>query len=125
MEDLNPSAEVRLDADQLLVGEFQLIGSSEGITYKPRWGAASSTDLDASLSGQNVDTVIVCGCNFPNCPRTTVYVASEREYRIVLVPDATFGTYRKGQDELGDIGVAVKDAESASEWVIEGARLPD
>lgn len=59
----------------------------------------------------SVETILVCGCNFPNCPRTTIYEASERDFRIVLVPDATSGVYARGLDELRGIGVDVSDAD--------------
>ncbi|WP_356948361.1 cysteine hydrolase family protein [Mycolicibacterium fortuitum] len=36
-----------------------------------------------------VTTVAVAGCNLPNCPRATLFDASERDYRTVLVTDAT------------------------------------
>jgi nicotinamidase-related amidase len=45
-----------------------------------------------------VDTVLVCGCNFPNCPRTTIYEASAL-FQIVFVPDATSGAYERGLEE--------------------------
>jgi len=59
----------------------------------------------------------VCGCNFPNCPRTTVYEASERDFRVVFVPDATSGVYERGVRELENIGVAVKETDEAVEWI--------
>lgn len=31
----------------------------------------------------------MAGCNLPNCPRATLFDASERDYRTVLVTDAT------------------------------------
>ena len=41
------------------------------------------------LRTARVDTVVVAGCNLPNCPRATLFDASERDYRTVLVADAT------------------------------------
>lgn len=119
VEELKPSADAQLDAKQLLRGEFQAVGPREWTTYKPRWSAFYSTDLDEFLRARSVNTVVVCGCNFPNCPRTTVYEASERDYRIVLVPDATSGTYSRGLSELENIGVTVMDTDEASEWISE------
>jgi nicotinamidase-related amidase len=115
--ELKPSGDVALDADRLLRGEFQTVGTNEWILYKPRWGAFYSTDLDDFLRERSVNTVVVCGCNFPNCPRTTIYEASERDYRIVLVPDATSGTYARGLGELEDIEVALMDGEETIEWI--------
>jgi nicotinamidase-related amidase len=49
--------------------------------------------------------VVFCGCNFPNCPRTSIYEASERDFRVVLVRDAVSGLYERGEQELLNIGV--------------------
>lgn len=117
--ELKPSTDVRLNADRLLSGEFQQIGPHEHVMYKPRWGAFYRTDLGDFLDRLSVDTIVVCGCNFPNCPRTTIYEASERDYRIVFVPDATSGVYERGVRELENIGVAVKDTEMTIEWLTE------
>lgn len=117
VEELKPSGEVQLDADQLLQGDFQEVGPQEWIMYKPRWGAFYRTGLEEFLAARSVDTVIVCGCNFPNCPRTTVYEASERDYRLVFVEDATSGVYERGLAELEDIGVAVKDTADTIDWI--------
>ena len=51
---------------------------------KPRWGAFYETPPHALLRELGVDTVIVAGCNLPNCPRATLVEASERDYRTVL-----------------------------------------
>lgn len=50
-------------------------------------------------------TLIFAGCNFPNCPRTSVYEASERDYRLVLVEGAVSGLYEQGGAEMRNIGV--------------------
>lgn len=118
---LKPTADVRLNADQLLDGQPQAIGEHEWVMYKPRWGAFYQTPLREHLATLDVNTVVVCGCNFPNCPRTTIYEASERDYRIVFVDDATSQTYERGLDELTAIGVAVKDTAATTEWLTAGA----
>lgn len=119
VEELKPSGDVRLDANQLLRGEFQNIGPHEWIMYKPRWSAFYRTELEEFLAARSVDTVVVCGCNFPNCPRTTIYEASERDYRLVFVPDATSGVYERGIAELENIGVAVQETADTVEWISE------
>jgi nicotinamidase-related amidase len=106
-----------LDADLLLADGFQAVGPREWVAYKPRWGAFYDTRLESFLDERGANTVVVCGCNFPNCPRTTVYEASERDYRVVLVPDATSGTYDRGLSELSDVGVATWDAEETVAWL--------
>jgi nicotinamidase-related amidase len=117
VEALKPSAGLQLDAGRLLRGEFQPVGRQEWVMYKPRWSAFYRTGLDDFLTARSVDTVVVCGCNFPNCPRTTIYEASERDYRLVLVHDATSGVYQRGVDELEDIGVEVQAATDTIDWL--------
>ena len=117
VEALKPSGDVRLDSERLLAGEFQAIGPSEWVLYKPRWGAFYRTDLQDFLEDRSIDTIVTCGCNFPNCPRTTIYEASERDHRLILVPDATSGVYERGLEELENIGVAVNDTDGTIEWL--------
>ncbi len=118
---LLPEEGIRLDPDRLLDGELQEIGPQEWVMYKPRWGAFYDTTLEAFLSARSIDTLAICGCNFPNCPRTTIYEASERDYPLVFVADATSGVYQRGIDELENIGVNVRDTDRAVEWIAEPA----
>jgi len=117
VEELKPSPDVRVDAETLLHGDFQEIGPQEWIMYKPRWSAFYRTGLEDFLAGPSVDTIVLCGCNFPNCPRTTVYEASQRDYRLVFVPDATSGIYKQGIEELENIGVTVQDTADTIGWI--------
>jgi len=71
-----------------------------------------------------VNTVVIAGCNFPNCPRATVYEASERDFRIVLVTDAMSGLYARGSQELRQIGVALWDIDKCLEWLSYGGTTP-
>ncbi len=70
-------------------------------------GSFFETSLDQHLRSAAVDTVVVAGYNFPNCPRASIYEASERDYRAVLVDDAVSGLYDVGRREMQNIGVAV------------------
>jgi nicotinamidase-related amidase len=108
MDELKPFSEVRLDSNLLLSGKLQKIRPMEWIMYKPRWGAFYNTPLEKHLHSLNVNTVVICGCNFPNCPRTTIYEASERDFRIVLVTDATSLVYDIGLRELKCVGQNLK-----------------
>ena len=117
VEALRPSSDTRLDTERLLAGQFQRIGPGEYVMYKPRWSAFYRTDLADFLETRGVDTVVVCGCNVPNCPRTTIYEASERDYRIVFVPDATSGVYERGVRELENIGVGIKRTAETIDWL--------
>jgi nicotinamidase-related amidase len=96
-----------LDAPSLLAGELQPIGANEVVMYKPRWGAFFQTPLHAHLEARDIDTLVFCGANFPNCPRTSIYEASERDYRIVVAADGVSRLAGVGVRELQAIGVHV------------------
>jgi nicotinamidase-related amidase len=108
---LKPSAGLRLDGERLLKGGLQAWSEREWVIYKPRWGAFYSTPLEGHLRSLGVTTLVVCGFNFPNCPRTTIYEASERDFRIVMVRDGVSGLYDRGIEEIRNIGVAVMTVE--------------
>jgi nicotinamidase-related amidase len=67
--------------------------------------------LEKHLRDLHTNTVVICGCNFPNCPRTTVYEASERDFRVVLIKDATSNVYEHGLHELNKIGVELMTSD--------------
>jgi nicotinamidase-related amidase len=115
--ELLPSEDLGLDGDRLLAGRPQSIGDQEVVLYKPRWGAFYGTSLEQHLRALGVTTIAVCGCNFPNCPRTTLYEASERDFRIVLITDAVSGIYERGAREMESIGVRLMDSESVTRAV--------
>ncbi|MGA9362620.1 MAG: isochorismatase family cysteine hydrolase [Mycobacterium sp.] len=108
---------VELDHELLLSGGLQQIGTAEHVIYKPRWGAFYRTSLERHLRESGIDTVVFAGCNFPNCPRTSIYEASERDFRIVLVSDAVSGLYDRGVDECRAIGVDVRDLSATLDWL--------
>jgi nicotinamidase-related amidase len=117
MDELKPSSDTTLDPDLLLSGRLQQIGSREWIAYKPRWGAFYGTSLEEKLRILDVNTVVIAGCNFPNYPRTTIYETSERDFKIVLVKDATSQSYERGLEEMVDIGVSVMDTRECISWL--------
>ena len=99
-----------LDDDLLLSGGIQSLGPNEVVIFKPSWGAFFQTPLEGHLERNGITTLVFSGCNFPNCPRTSTYEASERDFRVVLARDAISGLDDKGVDELGGIGVTVMDS---------------
>jgi nicotinamidase-related amidase len=99
-----------LRSEALLAGEAQVLGDREVAMYKPRWGAFFQTRLQEHLTSAGVNTVVLCGFNFPNCPRTSIYEASERDFRVVAVSDAISGLYERGRDELAAIAVTLMSA---------------
>lgn len=103
-----------LDEDLLLSGGIQSLGPNEVVVFKPRWGAFFQTPLEGHLERNGVSTLVFSGCNFPNCPRTSIYEASERDFRVVLARDAVSGLYDQGVDELIGIWVTVMDTADIS-----------
>jgi nicotinamidase-related amidase len=102
---LLPEGAPALDPKLLLAGDPQLVGPAECVLWKPRWSAFYRTDLHARLITAQVSTLVVVGCNFPNCPRASLFDASERDYRVVLVTDAVSGVTEGHIEESARIGV--------------------
>mgnify|MGYP000703378922 CR=1 FL=1 len=94
-----------LDYESLLNGGIQHVAPNEVVLFKPRWSAFFRTALDEHLRDAAVNTVIVAGCNLPNCPRATLFDASERDYRAALVTDATSQVTPERLADLELIGV--------------------
>jgi nicotinamidase-related amidase len=108
---------VSLDHQKLLSGAIQRVSTNEVIIYKPRWGAFYQTPLDDHLENLNVSTLIFTGCNYPNCPRSSIYQASERDYKVVLVEDAVSGLYPIGLTEMKNIGVFLMKSSDVLERI--------
>ncbi|TFG75974.1 MAG: isochorismatase family protein, partial [Thermodesulfobacteriales bacterium] len=64
-----------------------------------------------------VNTLVFCGCNFPNCPRTSIYEASERDLKIILAKDAISQVYDQGLSELENIGVFTMSTQECVDWL--------
>lgn len=79
---------IELDHELLLSGRFQRLGPAEYVLFNPRWNAFHHTAQDDHLWRAGGETVVVTGCNFPNCPQATLFGASARDYRAVLIIDA-------------------------------------
>jgi nicotinamidase-related amidase len=108
--ELRPDPDVRLDSALLLSGGMQLLATDEVAMYKPRWGAFYGTPLEEHLREHGVSTVVFAGCNFPNCPRSSIYEASERDFRLVVARDSVSGLYERAEHELSGIGVHLMDS---------------
>lgn len=117
VSDIRSSHYSALETDKLLNGEFQSVGEHEWVMYKPRWGAFYQTDLETFLRERGIDTLVFTGCNFPNCPRTSMYEASERDFRVVMVADSMSQVYEKGVQEMSNIGVHVCDLDEVLEAI--------
>jgi nicotinamidase-related amidase len=75
------------------------------VLWKPRWSAFYRSGLDAHLAGLSVSTLVIAGCNFPHCPRSALFDASARDYRVVMVSDAISGVMPYHLEESRRIGV--------------------
>lgn len=116
---LLPNPDVKLDSDSLLAGGLQQVGENEVVMWKPRWSAFYRTPLDDHLQDLGVDTIVVAGCNFPNCPRATIFDASERDYRVVVAQDATS---QVTPDRLAD-AVALGVCAMSTEALLHGVAV--
>ena len=114
---LKPNSDTRLNAQLLLSGGTQEIGDNEFVLFKPRWGAFYQTGLENFLQGRGINTLVFLGCNYPNCPRTSIYQASERDFKIMLVTDAISQLYPKGEEEMKNIGVTLCSSEGLDQLV--------
>jgi len=110
----------RLDSERLLQGFMQQLTPFEFVIYKPRWGAFYATSLGEFLREKGINTLAFTGCNFPNCPRTSIYQASERDFRIIVVKDAISGIYGKGVEELANIGCEI----SVTQGLVDELQIP-
>lgn len=102
--ELQPVGAPPLDPDALLGGDVQRLADREWALWKPRWGAFHRTPLDQHLRGLDV-TVVIAGCNYPNCPRAAVYGGSERDYRVLIAADAVSRIRPHHLDEARLMGV--------------------
>ena len=109
--ELLPQEDVRLEPVFLLGGGVQSIAHREVIIHKSRWSAFYGTPLEVHLAQHRSSTLVFCGCNFPNCPRASIYDASARDFRVVAVEDAISGFRERDRGELLNIGVSVATTE--------------
>lgn len=114
--------DVQLDADLLLAGGVQAVGAAEWLIWKPRWSAFHRTDLDVRLRQLGVDTVVVAGCNLPNCPRATIFDATARDYRVVMPSDGLSRVTAERWHDLLGLGAV---GATASEIITELAQLTE
>ncbi len=117
LDEVRPDPAPRLDARGLLDGGFQPFGQTEWAFYRPRWGAFHETALEARLGALGVTTLVVCGFNFTTAMRATIYEASARDFRIVLVTDAIGNGSEAAVQELARIGVYLMPSDCCLDWL--------
>jgi nicotinamidase-related amidase len=121
VDELKPDPAVRIEPELLFEGEGQTLGPQEWVLYKPRLSAFFGTPLETRLHQLGVTTVVICGCDFQNSPRATIYAASNRDFRMVMVADAVSRTTDTGLQELGSIGVRLMNTEDCLAWLAADA----
>ncbi|MCZ4282986.1 cysteine hydrolase [Kiloniella laminariae] len=118
VDEIQPEGEeVRINPDILFDGKFQEIGPDESIFYRPRWGAFHGTSLEQELRSRGVDSLILCGFSFNTATRATIYEASARDFKVVVVPDALCNASEQGLEELGRMGVYLMEADEVLSWL--------
>ena len=117
IDELKPSLGQRLEPELLLDGKLQEVGHREWLCYKPRLSAFFQTPLEDHLKSLGITTIVLCGTDFSTSPRSTVYAASNRDFRIVLATDAISGATDAGLDELAQIGVYLMSSEQLLNWL--------
>ena len=61
----------------------------EYVIVKNRFSAFMHTELDLILRRLDVKDLVICGTQYPNCIRTTVYDAVAYGYEVTVIIDAT------------------------------------
>ncbi len=117
IDELKPSLGQRLEPELLLDGKLQEIGHREWLCYKPRLSAFFQTPLEDHLKSLGITTIVICGTDFSTSPRSSVYAASNRDFRIVLATDAISGATDAGLNELAQIGVYLMGSEQLLNWL--------
>jgi nicotinamidase-related amidase len=122
--ELLPPGAPPLDPESLLAGALQPLADREWAMWKPRWSAFHRTALDEHLRGREVTTVVLAGCNYPNCPRAAAYGASERDYRVLLCSDAVSGVRPHHLEEAGLMGVVHAPTAEILQRLGAGREMP-
>jgi nicotinamidase-related amidase len=117
IDELQPDPAVRLNPDTLLKGRFQELGPREWAFYRPRWGAFHATDLEPQLRDLGITTLVLCGLSFTTGVRATVFEASARDFRVVVVPDALANANEEGIKELGRLGIYLMTSNHCLTWL--------
>ncbi|QKE42224.1 MAG: cysteine hydrolase [Ferrovum myxofaciens] len=70
-----------IDVLSPITGEYRVV--------KPRFSAFFGTELELILRRLGVDSVVVCGTQYPNCIRATAFDALSYGYPTTVITDAT------------------------------------
>jgi nicotinamidase-related amidase len=76
----------------------------EVVLHKLRFSAFLYTEFDAILRRLGVETLVLCGTQYPNCLRATAVDAMSRDYRVLLATDACSAqTQEVAQANINDL----------------------
>lgn len=117
IDELKSDPALRLEPDLLLEGKMQEVGPQEWIAYKPRLSAFFQTPIEAHLKSLGISTIVFCGPDFTASPRSSLYAAANRDFRLVLAVDAVSGASEAGLDEMGQIGVYLLTTDHLLDWL--------
>lgn len=83
---------------------------------KKRFSGFMNTELDLMLRRLKVNHVVVCGTQYPNCIRATIFDAVALGYRVTLVTDATSAQTKEIAKanilDIKNIGVTCLDTDT-------------
>jgi len=100
-----------LDADALLAGGLQELTPLESVLYKPRFSAFHHTALEDFLHDRGIDSVVIIGITFPNCVLAAQLSATDRDFRVGLVPSACTQVNDDGLRAMQNKGVQLMTLE--------------
>lgn len=104
VESTNPTG-ATLDAEALLAGEVQKLTPLEFVIYKPRFSAFHDTPLQPFLEAGGIDSLVIAGFTFPNCITAAQLGATDRDYRVGLIPSACTQISDDGLQAMQNKGV--------------------
>ncbi len=97
----------------------------EKVVYKHRWDGFIGTDLDVTLRGMGVDTLIFSGVFAEACVESTARHAAELEYKVIYVSDLVASQLpEQHQAVLGRMRRIVGLVIDSEELLAELAKLP-
>ena len=101
-----------------LSGEYRIV--------KKRFSAFMNTELDLVLRRLDVEGLVICGTQYPNCIRTTVYDAVAYDYAVTVLTDATFAESSEIAEanirDMRNVGVC---CITVADFLKSLSRLPD
>ncbi len=98
----------------------------EKVVYKHRWDGFIGTDLDVTLRGMGVDTLIFSGVFAEQCVESTARHAAELEYKVIYVSDLVASHLpEQHQAVLGRIRVIFGLVMNSEELLAELAKSPE